>query len=135
MSLVSQDSANPEPTASMTDEELVTFVQKGKDDAFGFLFERYKDQICRYTRRLVGNDHIGDDLAQDAFIKALKALRSSRQEINFGNWLYRIASNTVKDHWRHESLVRWLPWLEDEHHIPEHMHITGPEERTEGEEL
>src|SRR5579859_8142429 len=88
MSLVSRDPANPEPTGSMTDEELVIFVQGGNDDAFGFLFERYNARICRYTRRLVGNDQTGDDLAQDTFIKALKALQSCHQEIIFSGWLY-----------------------------------------------
>jgi RNA polymerase sigma-70 factor (ECF subfamily) len=94
------------------------------------LFERYNARICTYLARLVGDDEVGRDLAQDAFVAAWRALPRVMGELRFGPWLYRIATNAARSHLRRARLVRWLPWSEDERDATGiEMCVVGPEVR------
>jgi RNA polymerase sigma-70 factor (ECF subfamily) len=81
-----------------TDKELVRRVQKGDRRAFDLLFARYQHKIQGLVSRYVrGHDEI-DDIVQEAFIKAYRALPRFRGESAFYTWLYRIAINTAKNY-------------------------------------
>ncbi len=84
--------------AKDTDKELVRRVQKGDRRAFDLLFSRYQHKIHGLVSRYVrAHDEI-DDVVQEAFIKAYRALPRFRGESAFYTWLYRIAINTAKNY-------------------------------------
>lgn len=85
-------------TASATDKQLVVRVQKGDRHAFDLLVIKYQQRIMSLISRYVHDADEVQDVAQDAFIKAYRALPSFRGESAFYTWLYRIAINTAKNH-------------------------------------
>lgn len=81
-----------------TDAELVIRVQRGDKRAFDILVIKYQSKILSIISRFI-NDHAEiNDVAQDAFIKAYRALPNFRGESAFYTWLYRIAINTAKNY-------------------------------------
>lgn len=80
-----------------TDKELVRRVQRGDRRAFDLLFLRYQHKIHALVGRYLRPDEV-EDVAQEAFIKAFRALPRFRGESAFYTWLYRIAINTAKNH-------------------------------------
>ena len=81
-----------------TDKELVRRVQKGDRRAFDLLFLRYQHKIYGLVARYVRTPEDVEDVVQEAFIKAFRALPRFRGESAFYTWLYRIAVNTSKNH-------------------------------------
>ena len=81
-----------------TDKELVRRVQAGDHAAFDLLFLRYRHKIHSLVSRYVQAPEDVDDVAQEAFIKAYRALPRFRGESAFYTWLYRIAVNTAKNY-------------------------------------
>ena len=122
------------PAQPADKETLAALVERaGAGDAAAFtaLYERYYLPICRYLARLVGDDDLGNDLAQDTFLAAWRALPGIEDHAHFVPWLYRIASNLARSHLRRARLIRWLPW--GDHASPQpanYPSIAGPEERT-----
>lgn len=87
------------PAASpVGDAELVARVQAGDRAAFGLLVEKYRRKIERLIARLVRDPAEVEDLAQEVFIKAYRAIDTFRGESAFYTWLYRIALNTAKNY-------------------------------------
>lgn len=84
--------------AKDTDKELVRRVQKGDKRAFDLLFGRYQHKIVNLVGRYLRNPQDVEDVTQEAFIKAFRALPRFRGESAFYTWLYRIAINTAKNH-------------------------------------
>jgi RNA polymerase sigma-70 factor (ECF subfamily) len=84
--------------AKDTDKELVRRVQKGDRHAFDLLFSRYQHKILNLVSRYLRDREDVEDVAQEAFIKAFRALPRFRGESAFYTWLYRIAINTAKNH-------------------------------------
>lgn len=80
------------------DQILVGRVQKGEKRAFELLVSKYQRKIFRLISRLIRDPVEVEDIAQDAFIKAYRALPQFRGESAFYTWLYRIAVNTAKNH-------------------------------------
>lgn len=83
---------------SMTDTELVARVQHGDKSAFDLLVLKYQHRIVKLVGRYVREPADAQDVAQDAFLKAYRALPNFRGESAFYTWLYRIAINTAKNH-------------------------------------
>jgi RNA polymerase sigma-70 factor (ECF subfamily) len=81
-----------------TDKELVRRVQKGDMRAFDLLFSRYQHKITNLVSRYLRDAEEVQDVVQEAFIKAYRALPRFRGESAFYTWLYRIAINTAKNH-------------------------------------
>lgn len=81
-----------------TDKELVRRVQQGDKRAFDLLFSRYQHKIVNLVGRYLRNTQDVEDVTQEAFIKAFKALPRFRGDSAFYTWLYRIAINTAKNH-------------------------------------
>jgi RNA polymerase sigma-70 factor (ECF subfamily) len=84
--------------AQDTDQELVKRVQKGDQAAFDMLFARYQVRILNLIGRYVRDADEVRDVAQEAFIKAYRAIPRFRGDSQFYTWLYRIAINTAKNH-------------------------------------
>jgi RNA polymerase sigma-70 factor, ECF subfamily len=79
------------------DWALVERVQAGDKQAFGLLVAKYQRKLMRLISRLVRDTAEAEDVAQEAFIKAYRALPSFRGESAFYTWLYRIGVNTAKN--------------------------------------
>lgn len=84
--------------ASQTDEQLVARVQKGDKRAFDLLVLKYQHKIFSIISRFVKDSAEVQDVAQETFIKAYRALANFRGESAFYTWIYRIAINTAKNH-------------------------------------
>ncbi len=80
------------------DQELVIRAQQGDKRAFELLVVKYQRRVARLLSRLIRDPAEIEDVAQEAFIKAYRALPSFRCESAFYTWLYRIALNTAKNH-------------------------------------
>ena len=81
-----------------TDIELVQRVQRGERAAFDLLVRKYQHKIVNLVGRYVRDPTESLDVAQEAFIKAYRALPKFRGDSAFYTWLYRIAINTAKNH-------------------------------------
>jgi RNA polymerase sigma-70 factor (ECF subfamily) len=82
----------------VTDEELVKRAGKGDSRAFDLLVLKYQHRIFALISRYVRDQDEVQDVAQEAFIKAWRALPRFRGDSQFYTWLYRIAVNTAKNH-------------------------------------
>lgn len=80
------------------DQLLVKRVQAGDKRAFDLLVKQYQHKIIGLIGRYVYDQHEALDVAQEAFIKAYRALPGFRGDSAFYTWLYRIAINTAKNH-------------------------------------
>jgi RNA polymerase sigma-70 factor (ECF subfamily) len=80
------------------DLQLVERVRQGDQRAFGILVEKYQRKLLRLLSRMVRDQHEIEDIAQEAFIKAYRALPQFRGDAAFYTWLYRIAVNTAKNY-------------------------------------
>lgn len=83
---------------SYTDKELVERVQQGDKKSFDLLVYKYQNRIIKLVSRYVREQSDAMDIAQEAFIKAYRALPNFRGDSAFYTWLYRIAINTAKNH-------------------------------------
>jgi len=80
------------------DEDLVLRVQQGDKSAFDLLVIKYQHKIIQLVNRYVKDPSEAQDVAQEAFIKAYRALGNFRGDSAFYTWLYRIAINTAKNY-------------------------------------
>jgi RNA polymerase sigma-70 factor (ECF subfamily) len=80
------------------DQELVERVQSGEKAAFDILVRKYEHKLANVISRYIHDPSEVLDVAQDAFIKAYRALPNFRGDSAFYTWLYRIAINTAKNH-------------------------------------
>lgn len=81
-----------------TDQELVERVKQGDKTAFDLLVIKYQQRIINLVSRFVRNQSDAQDVTQEAFIKAYRAMPNFRGESAFYTWMYRIAVNTAKNH-------------------------------------
>ena len=84
-------------TQDDNDQQLVQRVQKGDKSAFDLLVLKYQHRVLKLVGRFVSDAAEAQDVAQEAFLKAYRALPSFRGESAFYTWLYRIAINTAKN--------------------------------------
>jgi RNA polymerase sigma-70 factor (ECF subfamily) len=80
-----------------SDLELVRRVQRGERAAFDLLVLRYQHKVVKLVARLLRDPTEAEDVAQEAFVKAYRALGSFRGDSAFYTWLYRIAVNTARN--------------------------------------
>jgi len=85
-------------TARETDQQLVVRAQRGDTHAFDLLVLKYQGKIATLVSRFLNDPSEVEDVTQEAFIKAFRALPKFRGESAFYTWLYRIASNAAKNH-------------------------------------
>lgn len=100
----SNASTAPEPApegglaSSELDLELVKRVQRGDSAAFDLLVRKYQHRVVALVGRYVHDWSEAQDVAQDTFLRAYRAIGSFRGDAQFYTWLHRIAVNTAKNH-------------------------------------
>jgi RNA polymerase sigma-70 factor (ECF subfamily) len=97
------------------DREAVQACQRGEREAFDRLVERYQRNVYRLCFRYVNNHHDANDMAQEVFLKAYRAIGKFRGESSFSTWLYRIAVNTCLNF----RAARKPPAEELSEHVPD----------------
>lgn len=98
--------SNPSDRSSVEIEkehELVARAQQGDRAAFAALVRAHQDEVYTLARRLVGDPHMASDVAQEALIRAWKALPKFRGDARLSTWLYRITVNTA---WTHKDRAK-----------------------------
>lgn len=89
-----------------TDAELISAARAGDDDAFAALVRRHQRAAVRIAAVALGSATDADDVAQEAFVKAHAALPRFRTDARFEPWLYRIVTNTARNHLRSQGRHR-----------------------------
>src|SRR6266702_2862798 len=108
------EGSSPGSSSELPEEVLIVLVQqaRGQDKAaFAALYQFYYPRICRYLAGLVASPEVGEDLAQETFLRVWSKLPNLINERNFIGWLYRIAKNLLLDYLR--SKRRERPPLEN----------------------
>jgi RNA polymerase sigma-70 factor (ECF subfamily) len=85
---------------SMTDAEIMLRVREGDDVGFNFLIEKYRKPIMNFMYRMVHNQAVAEELAQEVFLRVYRSRQTYRAEAKFTTWLYRIATNLGVNHAR-----------------------------------
>jgi RNA polymerase sigma-70 factor, ECF subfamily len=85
-------------TAPSVDQQLVERVQSGDKAAFDVLVRKYQHKLVKMISRYVSDPSEAQDVAQETFIKAYRALPNFRGDSSFYTWIYRIGANTAKNY-------------------------------------
>jgi RNA polymerase sigma factor (sigma-70 family) len=85
------------------DSDLVHAIRAGDDSAFEELYRRYHARIAGFVRGMLHDEARAEDVAQEAFLSALRRIRATDAEINFKPWIYQIARNAAIDSYRRTS--------------------------------
>jgi RNA polymerase sigma-70 factor (ECF subfamily) len=86
----------------------VALVRDGNTDAFNDIVEHYHAPIHRYLYRLTGDYELAEDLTQDTFIQAYENMKKTDSKISLKPWLYTIAENNARRHYRRKKLVAFI---------------------------
>jgi RNA polymerase sigma-70 factor (ECF subfamily) len=97
-----------------TDPEMVELLRRAQTNepaALDRLYRLYADKVYRYIWYRVGDQHTAEDLTGEVFVRMVQHIRGFRPPREhpvaaFSGWLFRIAGNCIRDHHRHETLVR-----------------------------
>lgn len=92
---------------------LVERARAGDAAAFGELVAIWQGPITGYLYRLTGDRALADDLAQETFLRAYRAIGEATPDLCLRPWLHTIATNLARSHFRHRRLLRWLPFGPD----------------------
>jgi RNA polymerase sigma-70 factor (ECF subfamily) len=115
-------------------ERPETAEAPGQAWSFERIYDEYKTPIYNYVYHLVGSREQADDLTQDTFLKAFRALPRMDASLKLSAWLYRIATNTAYDALRRRKLISWMAW-QDLDHEPADMESADPQETIGTSEL
>ena len=99
---------------------LVENAQNGSRSAFDQLLSRYYSRLLSTIKARIGNEEDAEDILQTVCLKAYTRLKSFKHTSSFYTWIYAIALNSIKDHWK--SLKR--------HHVTEHVDIASIDNST-----
>lgn len=83
-----------------SDERLVALTRRGNDSAFETLIARYRVRLLAFCRHMVGSTEDAEDILQEVFVSAYRAMRADDRPLNVRPWLYRIARNRSLNHLR-----------------------------------
>jgi RNA polymerase sigma-70 factor, ECF subfamily len=106
---------------------MLTTETKETSWSFDRIYAKNKTPVYNHIYRLVGDRELADDLTQDTFLKAFRALPKMDANLKLAAWLYRIATNTAYDALRRRKLIAWLPW-QDLDHEPADVESADPQE-------
>lgn len=79
----------------LTDTEIIESVKRGNQSDFSILVDRYKNKAFSLLKRMLKNEMEAEEVLQDSFLKAYKALSNFKGEAKFSTWFYRIVYNTA----------------------------------------
>jgi RNA polymerase sigma-70 factor (ECF subfamily) len=85
---------------ALTDAEIMLRVRDGDDQGFNYLIEKYRKPIIHFMFRMVHNQAVAEELAQEVFLRVYRSRQTYRAEARFTTWLYRIATNLGVNHAR-----------------------------------
>lgn len=94
--------AETRPMAEATDLDVILECQKGREDAFHTLVERYQRRVLSLGYQMTGNFESARDIGQEAFLRVFKAIDRFDTTKNFYTWIYQIVMNLSIDHLRKE---------------------------------
>jgi RNA polymerase sigma-70 factor (ECF subfamily) len=86
--------------SELTDAEVMLELKSGKMDAFDVLLAKYRKPIVHFMFRMVHNQAVAEELAQEVFLRVYRSRETYRAEARFSTWLYRIATNLGVNHAR-----------------------------------
>jgi RNA polymerase sigma-70 factor (ECF subfamily) len=98
-----------EPEARASDVELIHRVQAGETEAFDELMKRYAASVYKVTYSLTRNHADADDLSQETFIRAYRAIARFDERFQFYTWVRRIAVNLCFNHLKRAKKIRFEP--------------------------
>jgi RNA polymerase sigma-70 factor (ECF subfamily) len=84
----------------LSDAEIMLRVRQGDDPGFNYLISKYQRQIVHFMFRMVHNQAVAEELAQEVFLRVYRSRETYRAEARFSTWLYRIATNLGVNHAR-----------------------------------
>ena len=113
--------ATENPSDQVTDTVLVQRTVAGDQKAYGLLVLKYQRRIQRLIGRMVRDVDLVEDIAQETFVRAYRALHQFRGDAQFYTWLYRIAVNTAK---------KFLLELKNDPTISENFRTTDDDDET-----
>jgi RNA polymerase sigma-70 factor, ECF subfamily len=93
-------STGPIDWRAMSDADIMLRVREGDDVGFNFLIEKYRKAIVNFMYRMVHNQAVAEELAQEVFLRVYRSRQTYRAEAKFTTWLYRIATNLGVNHAR-----------------------------------
>jgi RNA polymerase sigma-70 factor (ECF subfamily) len=86
--------------SALSDAEIMLRVSEGDDQGFNYLIEKYRKPIIHFMFRMVHNQAVAEELAQEVFLRVYRSRQTYRAEARFTTWLYRIATNLGVNHAR-----------------------------------
>lgn len=125
-------SVEPGTRAPLDEAALIGRARTGDREAQDALVRRYLADVYRVAYRLLGEEDLAQDAAQDAMVNAMRALDRFREEASFRTWVLRIAANSAKSHarrrWRkREVTLRAVEGLAGEEADPEETAVVRDE--------
>ncbi len=90
----------------MTDAEIMLRVREGDDAGYDILIRKYHKPIINFMFRMVHNQAVAEELAQEVFLRVYRSRQTYRAEAKFTTWLYRIATNLGVNHARDTKYER-----------------------------
>ena len=92
--------------SAMSDAEIMLRVREGDDSGFEYLIQKYHKPMIHFMFRMVHNQAVAEELAQEVFLRVYRSRQSYRAEAKFTTWLYRIATNLGVNHARDTKYER-----------------------------
>jgi RNA polymerase sigma-70 factor (ECF subfamily) len=113
------DRLNPASLDPASDSAIMLRAAAGDEEGFNYLAQKYHRPIIHFLFRMVRNQAVAEELAQEVFLRVYRSRESYRAEAKFSTWLYRIATNLAVNHardTRHERAARnvYLDAADDE---------------------
>jgi RNA polymerase sigma-70 factor (ECF subfamily) len=99
-------SATRAELSAMSDAEIMLRVREGDDSGFEYLIQKYHRPMIHFMFRMVHNQAVAEELAQEVFLRVYRSRQSYRAEAKFTTWLYRIATNLGVNHARDTKYER-----------------------------
>jgi RNA polymerase sigma-70 factor (ECF subfamily) len=114
------------PDADQQDRADMERLASGHDAALNDLMERHGAAVFHFLCRMLGNEEDANDLAQETFVRVFKSRESFRPGAKFTTWLYTIAANLARNHFRWRSRHPNIPLEnEDEENAPDYLPSGG----------
>ena len=112
------------------DAATIAAVRAGNADAFEAVVREYQPRLYRFLYGLLGDAELARDLTQDTFLAAYRAIPNTSADLNLTGWLFQIARNFARAHWRRRRLPAWVPFFGGEDDPPPEVEgppVMGPE--------
>ena len=112
------------PSTHISDEELAIRIQKGDNECFSVIMERYTEKLTRYGKRFLSNTDNIEDIVQDVFIKTYQNIQDFDTSLKFSSWIYRIAHNAfVNGLKKQQKNIISLPYFDLDIFMSHHIYV------------